>query len=190
MLYFTTTLSHSIQAYSVSSAQLLPPLPAHPSPPNVLVISRSGDVLLSASPDPPAVVLQDLRVPASEPIRFFATQNQSAVQCAAFLDDMNGPQTQYRLFVLGFQDGTLTLYRFALLVIPNMASPTDIPQRRVSLPKQPVKLGSIKKLHKAAMGGIRAAEYIPGFKARVVTIGYDGKCRIVDFEHGGEVLRT
>lgn len=190
MLYFTTTLSHSIQTYSIATAQLLPPLPPHSSPPNVIVISRKGDILLSASPNPPTVILQDVRVPGSDPIRFFPNQSRSIVQCAAFLDDIEIPPTLYRLFVLGFQDGTLALYRLAIPAISNAWVTADIHERLAAGLRQPVKLGSIKKLHKAAMGGVCAAEFIPGFKARVVSIGHDGKCRIVDFEHGGEVLRT
>jgi hypothetical protein len=55
---------------------------------------------------------------------------------------------------------------------------------------QPVRIGAIKKVHKPAMGGVSAAEFIPGFKSRVVSIGHDGKVRLVDFERGGKVLRT
>jgi hypothetical protein len=51
-------------------------------------------------------------------------------------------------------------------------------------------MGLMKKVHKPAMGGICAAEFIPGYKARVVSIGHDGKCRIVDFAQGAEILRT
>lgn len=55
---------------------------------------------------------------------------------------------------------------------------------------KPVRIGAIKKLHKAAIGGIAATEFLPGYKARVVSIGHDGRCRLVDFEGGPKVLRT
>jgi hypothetical protein len=55
---------------------------------------------------------------------------------------------------------------------------------------QPVRTSIIRKLHKAAMGGVRAAEFIPGHKMQVISIGYDGRCRIVDFQGGGQILRT
>jgi hypothetical protein len=42
--------------------------------------------------------------------------------------------------------------------------------------------------------GLTAAEFIPGFRARVISVGADGKCVLVDFEGGvkrsGVVLRT
>jgi hypothetical protein len=112
------------------------------------------------------------------------------VQCAAFLDDIEIPPQQFCLFVLGFQDGTLTLYRLAIPAASDASMFAGLHEEREKRLRQPVKLGSIKKLHNAAMGGICAAEFIPGFKARIVSIGHDGKCRIVDFERGGEVLRT
>jgi hypothetical protein len=40
------------------------------------------------------------------------------------------------------------------------------------------------------MGGITAAEFIPGYKSRVASIGQDGRCRLIDFEGGAKVLRT
>ena len=48
----------------------------------------------------------------------------------------------------------------------------------------------MKKLHKAAMGGITAAAFVPGYASRVVSIGHDGRCRLVDFKGGGKILRT
>lgn len=64
------------------------------------------------------------------------------------------------------------------------------PNQTQALIQQPLKVGSIRKLHKAAMGGITAAEFIPGYKSRAISIGHDGRCRLVDFEDGGTVLRT
>jgi hypothetical protein len=40
------------------------------------------------------------------------------------------------------------------------------------------------------MGGLVAADFIPGFTARVVSVGKDGKCRLVDFDGGTTILRT
>ncbi|KAF2658534.1 WD40 repeat-like protein [Lophiostoma macrostomum CBS 122681] len=193
-LYFTTTLSHSIQAYSISTAELLPPLQAHPSPPNVLAISKSGDVLLSASPNPPTIHIHDLRLAAVVPISFFPSHAKSPVACAAFHEPTDMMEASYCLFLLGYQDGTLAIYRLAM---PRLARGSifadDVSEPRhpkILQRRQPIKMGSIKRLHKPAMGGVRAAEFIPGYRARVVSIGYDGKCRIVDFAQGAEILRT
>lgn len=55
---------------------------------------------------------------------------------------------------------------------------------------QPIRVGIIKQLHKAAMGGVAAVDFIPGYKSRTVSIGHDGKCRLVEFEGGAQILRT
>ncbi|ORY04670.1 hypothetical protein BCR34DRAFT_604768 [Clohesyomyces aquaticus] len=190
-LYFTTTLSPSIQAYSIPNAELLPPLQTHPSPPNVLAISKPGAMLLSASPKPPTVFIQDLRMRGNAPISFHPNRSQSSIVCASFHDNDLPPRKGYCVFVLGFQDGTLALYRLMIpegLRWPNAGDP-NLPSRAFQL-HQPSKLGFFKRLHKAAMGGISAAEFIPGYKSRVVSVGHDGRCRLVDFEDGGSILRT
>jgi WD40 repeat protein len=186
-LYFTTTLGHHIQAYSIPTAELLPPFQAHPSPPNVLAISHCGDVLLSASPRPPTILIQDLRLPGSAPISFVPRHSTSAVTCASFHDDTRIWNHGFCLLALGFQDGTLTLYRLSM---PPLGETADPRQPSTYQMRSPARVASIKKLHKPAMGGVYAAEFIPGYKARVVSIASDGRCRIVDFQNGGEVLRT
>lgn len=189
ILYFTTTLSHSVQAYSLSTGDLLPPLQAHPSPPNVLVISKRGDVLLTASPIPPTVFIQDLRVAGTTPMAYFPREMISPVSCADF-HNHNQMSMFFCLFVLGFQDGTLGLYRLAMPALPLASYSSEFHALYSSQLRQPIKVASIQKLHKPAMGGIAAVAFIPGYKARLVSIGHDGKCRLVDFENGGEVLRT
>ncbi|KAI8938732.1 hypothetical protein NX059_004599 [Plenodomus lindquistii] len=181
-LYFTTTLSTSVQAYSIPTAQLLPYLPPHPSPPNALAISDNGDILISASPTPPTVFLQDRRWGGSAPVTFQSTDAYSPVTCAAFKTSPQSPSST--TFLLGFQDGALALYRIQL---SNQRKPSH-PRHHPHL--QPIRIGAIAKLHKAAMGGIKAAEFLSGYKARIVSIGHDGRCRLVDFENGGSVLRT
>lgn len=37
---------------------------------------------------------------------------------------------------------------------------------------------------------IAAASFMGGYKARIVTVGADGKCRMIDFERGASLLRT
>lgn len=188
-LYFTTTLNNSVQAYSIPDDKLLPSLPSHPSPPNVIAISSNGTVLLSASPNPMTIYLQDQRWGHSAPVDFRPTDARYSATCAAF-QQLDGPaQPSYTNFVIGFQDGLLAMYR---LFLPSLRKrPEDSHTNQFQFYQlQPVRVGVIKKLHKPAMGGVLAAEFIPGYKSRVVSIRYDGKCRLVDFEGGGEVLRT
>ncbi|KAI4670251.1 uncharacterized protein J4E79_000532 [Alternaria viburni] len=189
ILYFTTTLSNSVQAYSIPNDELLPSLPSHPSPPNAIAISSNGTVLLSASPSPPTIYLQDQRWGRSAAVNFRPTDARSAVTCAAFQQPDGPAQLSYTNFVIGFQDGLLAMYR---LFLPSLRKRSE--DSRAHQPQffqlQPVRVGVIKKLHKPAMGGMLAAEFLPGYKSRVVSIRHDGKCRLVDFEGGGKILRT
>lgn len=188
-LYFTTTLNPSVQAYCISTGELLPSPQIHVSPPNVLAISKDGNVLLSASPTPPVVLLQDLRPGGAVPTNFQPTDARSPVACACFHTCDYPLHSPYLLFLLGFQDGTLALYRILLSKLPRPYANSHLYRAQTSQ-LQPIKVGSIRKLHKAVMGGITAAEFIPGYNSRVVSIGHDGRCRLVDFENGGRVLRT
>lgn len=188
-LYFTTTLSTCVQAYSIPSGELLPPLPPHPSPPNTLAVSSDGYVLLSASPTPPTIYLQDRLWGASAAVSFHPTDSHSSATCAAFRTLEASTSLSCTTFVLGFQDGALAMYRLPLQCQSNVrqASNTDHTQ---AFQLQPVRIGAIRKLHKGSMGGVIAAEFIPGYKFRIVSIGHDGRCRLVDLEEGAKVLRT
>lgn len=187
-LYFTTTLSTSIQAYCIPTGELLPPPQIHPSPPSILAISSDGNILLSASSSPPKIYLQDLRFKGSASVSFQPADVESLVACATFQRSENA-NPSYASFLLGFQDGTLSLYKLGLPTRRQSYQDVYLNQAQAFL-LQPTRVGCIAKLHKPAMGGITAAEFIPGYKARVVSVGHDGRCRLVDFEGRGRVLRT
>jgi hypothetical protein len=150
-------------------------------------MSGNGVVLLSASSAPPTIYLQDRRWGGSAPVSFRPTDARSPATCAAFQQFSGPEQPAYTNFVLGFQDGLLAMYR---LFLPTLQKRYAEPHQTQSFPLQPFRVGAIKKVHKPAMGGVSAAEFIPGFKSRVVSIRHDGKCRLVEFEGGGKVLRT
>ncbi|KAH7402854.1 hypothetical protein BKA66DRAFT_404080, partial [Pyrenochaeta sp. MPI-SDFR-AT-0127] len=170
-------VSKSVQAYSIPTAQLLSSLPPHPSPPNTIVQSGDGSILLSASATPPTIHLQDRRWGGSAPVNFQPTGARSPVSCAAFQTFDPTAQPSCAKFVLGFQDGSLAMYR---LLMPSLLKHHRRPHRPQTLSFQlhPVRVGAIKKLHKAAMGGIVAAEFIPGYNSRTVSVGHDGRCRL------------
>jgi hypothetical protein len=48
---------------------MLPPQQPHSSPPTVIAVSSNGNVLLSASPKPPTIHVQDRRLKGSAPVR-------------------------------------------------------------------------------------------------------------------------
>ncbi|KAF2110260.1 hypothetical protein BDV96DRAFT_650908 [Lophiotrema nucula] len=158
ILYFTTTLNPAIQAYSIPTAELLPPLHAHPSPPNILVICPDGSDLLSASPTPPTVFIQDLRVIGGASVQF-QPSTRSPAACAAF-----HPHSAC-FFAIGFTDGTVAVYRFAKPSLQPLATViTD--DNGLARPKE---LGSVKRLHKASMRGVLAIDFIAGYHARIVS---------------------
>ncbi|KAF2260404.1 WD40 repeat-like protein [Lojkania enalia] len=190
ILYFTTSLNLTIQAYSIPTAELLAPLHAHPSPPNVLAISRVGDVLLSASPNPPTIYLQDLRVSGRQPVRFHPIHATSPVTCAAFRDVETSSGKPSSILLLGFQDGSLGLYKVEIPAFRSIVDIEHIYQAQVAQMRQPIELSVLRRLHKPSMGGISAVEFIPGHRSRIISVGHDGRCRIINFEDGGKVLRT
>ncbi|KAF3033135.1 hypothetical protein E8E12_001616 [Didymella heteroderae] len=188
-LFFNTALNNSIQAYSLANGDLLPSSHPHPSPPSVLAISGDGGVLLSASSAPPIVLIQDRRWAGIAAVHFKPRETPSVVTCAAFeaLPGVADPSSIR--FVLGFKDGTLALYRVILGPFGQDQFPlADAQSSHYRL--RTVSLGAMSKLHKAAMGGVTAAAFISGYTSRVVSIGHDGRCRLVDLERGGQKLRT
>ena len=187
-LYFTTTLSTSIQAYCVSTGELLPPPQIHPSPPSIIAVSSDGNILLSASSAPPKIYLQNLRFGGSASVSFQPADASAPAAFATFQEDENSNAT-YTSFLLGFQDGTLSLYKLVLPTRRQSYQDVYLNQAQAFL-LQPTRIGCIRRLHKPAMGGIIAAEFIPGYRARAVSLGHDGRCRLVDFEGSGRVLRT
>jgi hypothetical protein len=150
----------------------------HPSPPTVIAVSNNSNILLSASPAPPTIYIQDRRWGGSAPVNFQPSDAQTPVTCAEFQGPREKDEKDMH-FVLGFQDGRVVLYHLSI-----------VKRRNHHFQLQPVKVGAIMRLHKATMRGVSAMKFIPGYAARIVCIGYDGRCRLVDFEGGGKVLRT
>ncbi|KAF2440412.1 hypothetical protein P171DRAFT_420097, partial [Karstenula rhodostoma CBS 690.94] len=165
-LYFTTTLSTSIQAYCIPTGELLPPPQIHPSPPTILSISWDGNILLSASSAPPKICLQDLRFGGSASVSFQPADTKTYAVFATF-QRYEGTNPSCTSFLLGFQDGTLSIYRLVLPTRRQSYHSVYLNQTQAFL--QPTRVGCIKKLHKPAMGGVTAAEFIPGYKARTVS---------------------
>lgn len=199
ILYFTTTLNPSVHAYSIANAALWPSQQPHPSPPNVIAVSHDGNVLLSASSTPPTVYIQDRPWQGSAPLSFQPTDANTPVSCAAFQSfgnsvafrgSVDSTQLPYTKFLLGFQDGTMAMYQLFFRSPMKRDKDTLRWDHTHNMRPFPVRIGAIKKLHKPSMGGITAAEFIPGYKARVVSIGHDGRCRLVDFQLGSKILRT
>ncbi|EFQ87927.1 hypothetical protein PTT_16381 [Pyrenophora teres f. teres 0-1] len=172
ILYFTTTLSCSVQAYSIPTKELLSPMPSHPSPPNTIAISGNGTILLSTSPEPPTIYLQDRRYEGSAPLDFRLTDAHSAVSCAAFQKLTGQIQPPYTNFVLGFQDGTLAMYRVLLPSFQERCGEGDTHQMW-PFRLQPVRVGVLRKLHNAAMVCAKDQNYTQDAKEMKMLVAGD-----------------
>jgi hypothetical protein len=154
---------------------MLPSQSLHPSSPNVIANSSTGDIILSASPAPPTVYFQYRRWGDSAPTRFRPTDTLTPVTCAAFARKEQGDK-KYVSFVLGFMDGMVALYR------------THTFPTRYQM--QPVNMGVVKRLHRPGMRGVKTVDFIPGYTGRVVSFGLNGRCRLVDLRRAAKIYRT
>lgn len=196
-LYFTTTLLNAVQSYSLREARLLDPGPTHASAPTVLAISPTSHLLLTASEFPPTVYLQNLTL-ATQPLFLQPHASPSPVTCAAFHPERRN------IFLLAFKDGTLAAYDSNQVMRPSGYSTGNSRT-------EGQEIAFFKSLHNIAThaarnpagglysdaaedsgvrsAGITGAAFVPGYRSRAVTVGADGKCKIVDFEKG-QIVRT
>ncbi|KAK8238254.1 quinon protein alcohol dehydrogenase-like superfamily [Phyllosticta capitalensis] len=190
-LFFTTTLQNAVQSYSLRQACLLEPSHTHPSPPTVLAISHTSHLLLSASETPPTTYLQNLtlRTPA---VSLHPRASDAAVERASFHPE------RPNVFLLAYKDGTLAAYDATRIL------------GRAGRGGTGGEVGSFKNLHSvtsrvvanaednfssiSSVGNksvtITGAAFLPGHRSRAVSVGADGRCRLVDFDCGGTILRT
>ncbi|EKG13897.1 hypothetical protein MPH_08896 [Macrophomina phaseolina MS6] len=191
-LFFTTTLQNAVQSYSLRQSCLLEPSHTHPSPPTVLAISSTSHLLLSASERPPTIFLQNLtlRTPA---LQLQPRASSAAVETASFHPE------RPNVFLLAFKDGSLAAYDATRIL------------GKAGRGGSGGEVGRFKNLHTVTnrvvanslgetgdnanvTGGksvsITSASFLPGHRSRAVSVGADGRCRLVDFECGGNILRT
>lgn len=134
-------------------------------------------------------MIQDRRIRGQAAINLKPTDSTTAVTCASFGPTKGGSYSQHSYIALGFQDGTLAIYKVATPIIVRVQDcPHEVTASDTKL--YSARVAAIRKLHRASMGGVTAAAFIPGYKLRVITVGHDGRCRLVDFEGGGQKLRT
>ncbi|GAB7353715.1 hypothetical protein MBLNU459_g4115t3 [Dothideomycetes sp. NU459] len=211
-LFLSTSLTGAIQCYSMHESRLLDPAQTHPTPPTVLAVSSATHLMLSASDDPPVVYLQNLtlKTPA---LQLHPSASSAAVVAASF-----HPQRP-NVFLLAFKDGTLAAYDATQMARRNGArmdvNATIETNGRAGEIAHLSKLHRIttraavdpnRVLDAAALGGdddgtktaavgsksmgITGAAFLTGYRSRALSVGGDGRCRLVDFEGGGKILRT
>jgi WD40 repeat protein len=184
-LFLSTRDTNQVQCYSTEAQQLCSPPQTLASPAAALAISPTGHLMISAQSDPPVVFLKDLAKNSAATI-LKPQASASGIAIVAFHPE------RANIFTLAFDDGTLSIYD-ASRMSRGMESGRNANQHYVGKGE----IGRIDKLHHAVRikdeGGSRAitgAAFIPGHKLRMVTVGIDGRCKLVDFSEGAKVLRT
>lgn len=181
-LFLSTSLTADIQSYSTEHGRLLDPSKAHASPPVSLAISSTGHLMVSASDGPPVVYLKDL-AQNSGPLLIEPRASRAAVSVAAFHPE------RPNIFLLAFRDGTLATYDASRI----LRTPSGSIANQENVNKG--EICHVSSLHRSASiankrAAITDAAFLPGFKSRVISVGADGRCRLVDFSSGTSVVRT
>lgn len=195
-LLFSTSLQHAIQRYCITEDRLLCWKCLHPSPPTTLAVSARSKYAISSSQTPPTVYLSLLD--NATHILFWPHASQAPITAAAF-----HPITEEH-FVLGYADGTVSVHTASRIVLMQ-ASGSDgsighlkrahrttnerIHRRPVAHHRAAGSDGVQRRIGPKNVG-ITAATFLNGCKLRLITVAGDGKCRMIDFERGAQVLRT
>jgi hypothetical protein len=109
------------------------------------------------------------------PMYFQPTDALAPVTCAVLAKE-GQCDNKHVYIVLRFMDGTDVLCNIHVSATPFRT--------------QPVKMGGTKRLHKPGMRGVKAAEFISDYTSRVISVGLDGRCRLVDLSKASKVYRT
>jgi WD40 repeat protein len=187
-LFLTTATDGAIQHYDTERSRMLEPAEKLAMPPATLAVSATGHLVLSASQNPPVIYLKNMMM-NNPSLRLHPNASASSISCAAFHPE------RPNVFMVAFRDGTVAAY-----------DASRMPKRDFGVHAAPGlkdgEIGHISSLHRGTVGGdssldkstlvapIIGIAFLPGFKTRAVTAGRDGRCKIIDFANGGEVLRT
>lgn len=209
-LYFTTSLHHSILCFSLSEERVISTTFPHPSPPTVQILSKDSSVLITASERPVVIYVHNLRSLTAPPI-LHPQASSSPVTSGEFHPERKG------IFLLCFLDGTIAsydiskefsgqfpedkqshltglhgcekscfkrLHKTVHINIEPSSTRTSTEEIRVNKNK------FLENRTGNAAYSIAGAAFVPGYRSRVVSTGADGKCRLIDFENEGKILRT
>jgi hypothetical protein len=190
-------MTGAIQHYSINDSRLLDSPSKHPSPPTVLAISPTSHLMLSASEKPTVVYLQNLTLKTNA-IQLHPSASNAAIATASFHPE------RPNIFLLTFKDGTIAAYdatKVARSGAARVGSNTNGHAGEISHLSNLHRVNNIRNLSdppdaslNATVGSksvtITGAAFLPGFRTRAISVGADGRCRLVDFEAGGKILRT
>lgn len=181
-IFLSTELTSDVQRYSTEQSRLLSPTKAHATSPIALAVSPTAHLIVSASDDPPTIFLSNL-AHNSAPVLIEPRASEAAVTCIAFHPERPD------VFLLGFADGVAAVFDATKLARKQAGALVN--QESVNRGE----LGHLGDLHRPVLDGkrtccIEGAAFLPGYRSRVVTVGRDGRCRLVDFAGGGVIIRT
>lgn len=184
-LFLSTKATNSIQCYSTQTQQLLNPPQTLASPPAAMAVSPTGHLMISAQGAPPVVFLKDLA--SNSPATLLKPQSSTAgVTLAAFHPERTN------IFLLAFEDGTLAVFDASRLS-RSAGEGRYVDQAHMGRAELGRKRQLHRPVHAKAGGGLHSitgAAFLPGHKRRTITVGMDGRCHLVDFSIGVNVLRT
>ncbi|KEQ97678.1 hypothetical protein AUEXF2481DRAFT_2611 [Aureobasidium subglaciale EXF-2481] len=199
-LFLSTSLTGAIQHYSIRESKLLDSPSSHPSAPTVLAVSPTSHLILSASENPTVVYLRNLTLRTSA-IQLHPSASSAAIAAASFHPG------RPNVFLLAFKDGSIAAYDATKIARNKVGAPN---KSCMSTNGHTGEISHFKNLHRitnvrnmsdppdastnTTIGSksiaITGAAFLPGFMTRAVSVGADGRCRLVDFEAGGKILRT
>ncbi|KAI9672179.1 MAG: hypothetical protein M1831_001993 [Alyxoria varia] len=137
--------------------------------------------MVSASPTPRTILLLDTTSEVGAvPIK--PRNSDAPVSTAAF-----HPGNQ-DTFVLGFLNGTLSVHSCSRIVLGRDKRSEGLLGCYQRLHQQSLKRNNIVSKHSAL--GVTSAAFLGSHKARIVSIGIDRTCKIVDFEKRPQILCT
>ena len=184
-LFLTTHATNAIQCYSTHAQQLLSPPQTLATPAVALAISATGHLTISAQGSPPVVFLKDLTKNSAATL-VKPQASTSGITVAAFHPE------RANIFLLAFDDGTLAVFDASLLKRGNAQGKYNDQSHAGK-----AEIGRKKQLHRpmhfkneGRSRAISGAAFVPGNKLKTVTVGIDGRCKLLDFSDGANVLRT
>jgi hypothetical protein len=200
-LFLSTSLTGAIQHYSINESRLLDSPSNHPSPPTVLAVPPTSHLMLSASEKPTVIYLQNLTLKTAA-IQLHPSASSAAIATASFHPE------RPNIFLLAFKDGTIAAYDATR--IARSSAPRTGSTSRPATNGHTGEISHFSNLHRitnvrnlsdppdasldtkigSKSVAITGAEFLPGFRTRAISVGADGRCRLIDFEGGGKILRT
>lgn len=172
-LFFTDSIHNTVQTYNIPEGRVTDAGLPHPSPVTAFSISSDSNLILSCSESPPIVQLHNRLLGTTATIVPQAS-TKPVITCTFH-------PSRKHTFILAFKDGIVAAYDSTRLVRAKDTNPRK--------PKGPSQVADhihkFEHLHDPSVSGnpgITAIQFIPGYKAKAVSVGEDGRAFVLDFE--------